>query len=121
MRLPGWAACRAVIVMAALYALALQAFLGGASFAASGGPTHIICAQAMGSDGEPSKSPVPHKHLDCCLVAHVLGAPAIPPATSAQITWPVRKADAIVWRFEVTAYPRAPPGISASARAPPAA
>ncbi|WP_082470284.1 hypothetical protein [Methylobacterium sp. Leaf86] len=121
MRLPGWAACRAVIAIAALYALALQAFLGGASFAASGGPTHVICAQGAGSDGEPFKSSPPHKHLDCCLVAHALGAPVVPPATSSPIIWTVRQASVVVWRFEVAAYPRAPPGISASARAPPVA
>ncbi|KQT93365.1 hypothetical protein ASG60_08345 [Methylobacterium sp. Leaf469] len=119
LRLPGWAACRVVIVVAALYALALQAFLGGASFAASGGPTHIICAPGSTSVEEPTKSPPLHKHLDCCLVAHALGAPVVPPAISASITWPVRKATTVVWRFEVTAYPRAPPGVSASARAPP--
>ena len=120
-RLPGWAAYRVVVTVAALYALVLQAFLGGASFAASGSSTHIICAQSTGSGGEPSKSPPLHNHLECCLVAHALGSPVVPPVASAPIAWPVRRAVVVVWRFEVVASPRAPPGVSASARAPPVA
>lgn len=121
MRLPGWAACRVVIAVAALYALALQALLGGVSIAASADRAHILCLQATGSDDGPEKSHAPHGHPACCLVAHALNSPVVPPFASVVVAWPVRRVAAVSWRPEVVASPRAPPGVSASARAPPAA
>lgn len=121
MRLPGWAACRVVIAVAALYALALQTLLGGVSIAASADPAHILCLQDSATNDGPDKSHASQGHPSCCLVAHALNSPVVPPVTSAVITWPRRQAVVTVWRPEVVAAPRAPPGVIASARAPPAA
>ncbi len=121
MRLPNWPACRVVIAVAALYALALQALLGGVSIAASADPAHILCLQDAGSEDGADKSGATHGHPACCLVAHALNTPVVPPVASTVIAWPRRQAVVTVWRPEVVAAPRAPPGVSASARAPPAA
>ena len=120
-RLPRWAACRVVIAVAALYALALQALLGGVSIAASADPAHVLCLQNASTEDGPENPPAPHGHPACCLAAHALLSPIIPPAASTVITWPVRRMVAVTWRPEVVASPRAPPGVRASARAPPVA
>lgn len=120
-RLPGWTACRAVIAVAALYALALQALLGQAAFVGSLGPAHILCAPAAGDDADGSSKHPVHAHLPCCPAAHAASAPALPPTTATAIVWPVAQAHRVAWRPEVTASPRAPPGTRPRVRAPPVA
>ena len=114
-------AWRAAIAVAALYALALQAVLGGASLALSPDPAHVLCRQDAGSDDGPSKARLSHGHPDCCLVAHVLNSAAVPPTSVVPVVWPARQAVAMTWRPEVIACPRGPPGARSSARAPPVA
>ncbi|EHP94648.1 hypothetical protein [Methylorubrum extorquens] len=114
-------AWRAAIAVAALYALALQAVLGGASLALSPDPAHVLCRQYAGSDDGPSKARLSHGHPDCCLVAHALNSAAVPPSSVVPVVWPARRAVALTWRPEVMACPRGPPGTRASARAPPVA
>ena len=117
-----WRALRAAIAVAALYALALQAFLGGAVATVQPGLPHILCAPDVGSSpDDPVKAPPVHHPLACCPAAHSLDALTIPVLGSAIVAWPVRRVVGASWRPEVVARPRAPPGISASARAPPIA
>lgn len=114
------AACRAVIAVAALYALALQAVLGGMVGVRSMDPAHSLCLQdAEASQGPAKPAPPVHGHLACCTAAHVVAPLDAPIPAAAAIVWPRRRAAVTVWRPEIVATPRAPPGISASARAPP--
>ncbi|MFF9550783.1 hypothetical protein [Methylobacterium fujisawaense] len=115
-----WTAARAAIAVAALYALALQAILGGLLTTGFATPDHQLCLQssALGDDG-PVKSPPVHHHLSCCTAAHaqpILDAPA-PVGTT--IAWPLRRAVEVAWRPEVVLVPRAPPRHLPAARAPP--
>ena len=119
-RLPGWTACRAVIAVAALYALALQALLGQAASVGSFGPAHILCAPDAGEPDGSSKHPA-HVHLPCCPAAQAVAAPALPQTMAAAIVWPAAQAHRVAWRPEVTASPRAPPGTRPRVRAPPVA
>ena len=120
-QVPRMRAWSAAIAVAALYALALQAVLGGASLALSPDPAHVLCRQDAGSDDGPSKTRPSHGHPDCCLVAHALNSAAIPPSSVVPVVWPARQAVALTWRPKFMACPRGPPGARASARAPPVA
>lgn len=114
------AACRAVIAVAALYALALQSVLGGLVGYRSMDPAHILCLQETGAAEAPAQPAAPvHLHLACCTAAHAVAPLDAPLLVATAILWPVRPARTIVWPPEIAATPRAPPGISASARAPP--
>ncbi|GAB6970587.1 hypothetical protein JCM16408A_13350 [Methylobacterium phyllosphaerae] len=113
---------RAAIAVVALYALALQAALGGASLTVFLDPVHVICQPDVAIDNGLSKSPLSHHgHLKCCIVAHVAGSAAVPSMEAVPVAWPLRQAVAVTWRPEVLACPRGPPGARASARAPPVA
>ena len=115
-----WRCHRAVIAVIALYALALQAILGGLMAAQTAGPVSIICLHDAGSSEDGSSKPQPaHGHLDCCTAAHTTVSLATPVLTSTEVVWPPREAVLISWRLEVVTAPRPPPGIVASARAPP--
>ena len=116
-RPPAWSACRAVIAVAALYALALQAVLGGFVAAQPSDAIHALCLPEAAA-GDPAKAPV-HAHQACCTLAQT-AAPPVPPLVAATgVVWPVRSTMRVAWRAEIVAAPRAPPGISPSARAPP--
>ena len=117
-RMRAW---RAAIAVAALYALALQAVLGGASLAVSPDPAHVLCQQDEGGGEGLSKARASHGHPDCCLVTHALSFASVPPVSSVPFIWPAREAIAVTWRPEVFACPRGPPVTGAGARAPPAA
>ncbi|UYW31264.1 hypothetical protein OKB92_20055 [Methylorubrum extorquens] len=110
-------AWRAAIAVAALYALTLQAVLGGASLAVSRDPAHVLCQQDTGGSEGPFKARPSHGHPDCCLVAHILAA-AVPSFEAAPVVWLPRETVAVTWRPEVLALPRGPPGAGPSARAP---
>lgn len=124
-RSPEWSACRAVIAVAVLYALALQVVLGAASLAASLGPdralVHVLCAPDAGDAEGPSQPHPGHGHLPCCQAAHALPSLDVPNPAHAPVAWPPERASLVAWRPEIVAAPRAPPGIRASARAPPVA
>lgn len=117
---PDWRFCRAVIAVTALYALALQAVLGGMTSVRTFDPAHALCLQdtGVGVDG-PAKAPPLHDHLSCCTAAQAVPAVDVPLPTIVAIGWPVRSAVRAAWRPEIVASPRAPPGIGAGARAPP--
>ncbi|SFH02459.1 hypothetical protein [Methylobacterium gossipiicola] len=118
---PNGTVWRAVIAVAALYALVLQGLLGGAIALRTLDATHALCLQASGvSTGDPSGTPPVHVHLSCCTAA-VPMATAMPTLDTVAVVWPLRRAVRTAWRPEIVASPRAPPGVSASARAPPVA
>lgn len=101
---PSWSVCRAVIAVAALYALVLQVFLGGLQGADTLNAAHALCMQNTGSTGEgPAQAPPPHQHLACCTAAHVAPNLDAPGAVMATIVWPVRRAIIVLWRPEVVA------------------
>ena len=120
-RRPRWALCRAVIAVAALSALALQALLGGLTGPASIDPAHILCLTDIGAEsGQPEPSTA-HVHLPCCTPAHIPVSAPPPVPDSAIVLWTPHRSVAVIWQPEIVAAPRAPPGISASPRAPPVA
>ncbi len=57
-RSAGWAALRAAIVLAALYALALQGILGSVLAADAAGPIHRLCLQSAETGPDGSGQPV---------------------------------------------------------------
>ncbi len=116
---PNRVGLRAAIAVVALYALALQALLGGMAMAAMLDPTNVICASTAGTDDGPSKPQPVHVHHLCCTSAHGLDAASPPLVPTTIVAWPQRHAVIVAWRPEVVAAPRAPPGVSPSARAPP--
>ena len=127
---PSRAVVRVVVSVAALYALALQAVLGGVLSAGLAGPEHRLCLEAIDTVGgtpakdapdkdAPAKGAPAHDHLACCTAAPhgVPFSAPVPPATA--VAWPERHSIGVTWRPEIVAAPRAPPGIRPSARAPP--
>jgi hypothetical protein len=111
---------RAIIAVIALYALVLQAFLGGLVPLPSGPVGNVICAE-HGDAGAPSdQGPACHQHA-CCAAAQA--AQPLPPLLSAfaTVAWsPLRVSDA-AWRDAGPVQARAPPDRSVSPRGPPAA
>lgn len=117
---PSWAALRVAIAVAALYALALQAILGGVLATGVDAPYHQLCQQGVGVDDDgPAKAPLAHHHLSCCTAAHVQPVLDAPSLVGTIVAWPLRRAIDVAWRPEVVALPRAPPRHRAPARAPP--
>lgn len=117
---PSLVACRAAVAVAALYALALQLLFTGAAFVGIPDQAHILCAPEAGLAADnPLKAPPAHNHLACCTAAQDLLGGSPPLLTSIAVVWPPRRDSIVGWRPEVVANPRAPPGISTSARAPP--
>ncbi len=122
MRRPSWSVCRAVIAVAALYAVALQALFGGLIGLRMLDPAHTLCLQESDTgQNETGQTPPLHHHLSCCTAAQIAPALDVPVLASAAIAWPARAVARTVWRPEIVAAPRAPPGISAGPRAPPVA
>jgi hypothetical protein len=109
---------RAVIAVAALYALLLQAFLG----ALAPMPTGLDGLAALCGEHADGRAPVDtatcRAHA-CCLPAQ---APqlAVPPPVAAAPVRPRRVAETVVRPPERAALPRAPPEIRPQPRGPPA-
>lgn len=119
---PDWRVCRAVIAVTALYALALQAVLGGMTGVRTLDPAHGLCLQAPGADGtRPAEAPHHDDHRACCTTAQAMPTADIPVPAAVAVAWPARPATDVPGRPEIVAAPRAPPGVSAGARAPPTA
>lgn len=117
---PGWAAVRVAIAVAALYALAMQAILGGMLAARFSAPNHQLCLQSTGDEGHaPVDPPLAHHHLSCCTAAHVQPVHDAPSLVGTIVVWPLSRAIQVAWRPEVVSLPRAPPRYQAAARAPP--
>ncbi len=121
-------ALRALTAVVALYALVMQAFLGGivasAAAAPSALPFDVHCLDgASGSErADPSAPLAPAHHNACCCTAAAPAAgtpPPLPAVTS--IVWPQPLVVRVIWRMQGVASARAPPFTLASARAPPAA
>lgn len=122
MRVPrsSWTTVRATIAVVALYALALQAVLGGILSVSFDGTAHQLCLQGTDGGGDgPAQPLLPHCHLSCCTAAHTQPALDTPGVIAATIAWPLRHAVSVIWRPEVVSTPRAPPRTQANARAPP--
>lgn len=122
---PVWARVRVVVSVAALYALALQAVLGGVLSAGLSWQEHQLCLQAIdttvsaSAEGGPTKGGPAHHHHACCTAAQTIAPFSAPMPVASAIAWPERRAIGLTWRPEVAAAPRAPPSIRPNARAPP--
>jgi hypothetical protein len=117
---PSWAVVRVAIAVVALYAVVLQAILGGTLSVGPSELTHQLCLKGTDvRDDGPVTPPSPHTHLSCCTAAHVPPVLDAPSLSATIIAWPVRRASGVIWRPEVVSIPRAPPRLHATARAPP--
>ena len=118
-RQPRTVQCRAILLVVALYALLLQAFLGFATPArALAAADGVLCAEH--APGDPEHGPVQiHVHACCTLVqATALALPTAAPAVVASIPAPAQH---ISWRPEAELPRTGPPPRVGTARGPPAA
>ena len=120
-RRTGRAVGRAAIAVAALYALVLQAALGGLIVPTTADPLHILCLSEAAQGDAPFHAPAVHCELTCCTTPDSPDTAALLVPRSIRAAWPSRGAVVVAWRPEVVAAPRAPPWTSANARAPPVA
>ena len=119
---PDWRVCRAVIAVTALYALALQAVLGGMTGIRTLDPAHALCLQESGPGGHgPENAPHHGDHLACCTAAQAMPTADVPGPAAISVAWSAPPAVDAPWRPVLAAAPRAPPRVSAGARAPPTA
>ena len=121
---------RAVTAVLALYALALQALLGGMAPLSTplpsafpfDGRADVHCLQQAGDPSDPSPAR-PHRsdhHQPGCCTAATLAAGLAPPLPAATpVLWPSRLPTRLVWRMQGAPSARAPPNSLAGARAPP--
>ena len=116
----GWRAIASVI---ALYALVLQAVLGGMMPAHATALDSLLCAGFSESGPVASEKGVPakaHSHADCCTAAHAPVGAEPPRPESLLVGWSARPILRILWEASEEARPRAPPGLIAHPRGPPA-
>ncbi|MEH3118251.1 MAG: hypothetical protein PGN25_11865 [Methylorubrum populi] len=117
---------RALTAVAALYALALQALLGGIAALPVAGAPGFLCASIRNGDAAISTAkdglPAPDlPHPGCCTAANHAPAAALPSPASTGIAWTARDAVRADWRGTIRRAARPPPFTLAHARAPPAA
>ncbi|MBB2960602.1 hypothetical protein [Methylobacterium sp. R2-1] len=123
---------RGLTAVAALYALVLQALLGGIAALPVAGAPDFLClsiANAAVTGGAVSvefaakdEHPAPVSHrTGCCTAAHHAPAAALPPPLSTEIAWLEREAVCADWFGAQRRAARPPPFTLAHARAPPAA
>ncbi|GEP03280.1 hypothetical protein [Methylobacterium oxalidis] len=106
---------RAVIAVIALYALLIQAFLGGLAPIALGPSGGEICAH----DGTPGDDGAAcHQHA-CCTLAQAVQLLAPHLSVFAVVLWEQGAAAPAPWRAAETVRARAPPDQSVSPRGPP--
>lgn len=110
---------RAVIAVIALYALFLQAFLGGLVPLPSIPVGGVICAEHDGSTVPSDHGPACQHHT-CCTA--VQAAQLLQPLLSAfaTVAWAPTRVASAQWRDAGTVRARAPPDQSVSPRGPPA-
>ncbi|WP_132251282.1 hypothetical protein [Methylobacterium segetis] len=115
--LPLTARGRAIIGVIALYALLLQAFLGGLAPLPPAALTDAICAHD-GSGSPEGGAALCHPHA-CCTLAQA--AELLPPGASAfaAVLWSPGIAAPAPWRAADLIRARAPPDPSVSPRGPP--
>jgi hypothetical protein len=110
---------RAVLVVAALYGLLLQAFLVTLQPVAPVFPGQgVICAA---HDGAPTDDGVPCPQQLCCLAAHLAQPLVGPVPKTVSVTVPTRPPAVQVWRMAERPPVRGPPNRATSPRGPPAA
>lgn len=111
---------RAIIAVIALYALVLQAFLGGLVPLPAPPLGGVICAEHSGSSAPDDQAPACHQHA-CCTAAQA--AHLLHPLLSvfATVAWASPWVVPAPWRDAGTAQARAPPDQSVSPRGPPTA
>ncbi|WP_375464126.1 hypothetical protein [uncultured Methylobacterium sp.] len=112
---------RAITAVIALYALVLQAFLGGLMPVAVGQGGEVLClsgTDVQAGNPAPDRS-APHGHADCCTAAHVAAAAVAPRASPAIAAWPMRRSAIVTFAADAANGPRAPPGSIAHPRGPP--
>ena len=119
---------RVLTAVVALYALVLQAVLGGIAALPVAAPfdpaASVHCLQqdaaaAASPEQAPVHDPADH-HPGCCtLVHHPVAGDAAALAASTTVAWPNRVSVRLVHRMEGAVAARAPPNTLASARAPP--
>lgn len=113
---------RAATMVVALYALVLQAVLGGALPAAAAGAEDILCLhQADAPSPDHRRAPAPHAHAECCTAAQAAGGAALPRPDLSTAAWPSGAVVRVAWRPVAEALPRPPPGRIAHPRGPPIA
>lgn len=115
---PDWGVCRAVIAVAVLYALCLQALLGSVAPSSQVSFNKIICAEHAGTDA-PADKGLPCRHT-CCTLVHAVVAPA-PVLAFVAMRWSPGDAVPLAWRAGEPRAARAPPDQSVSPRGPPTA
>lgn len=115
---------RGLTAVAALYALVLQALLGGiAALPVTGAPAFLCQPDAAVATAAPAKDGLPapdSHHAGCCTAAHHAPPATLPPPPSAEITWPERDAARADWSGAQGRAARPSPFTLAHARAPPA-
>ncbi len=109
---------RALTAVVALYALVLQALLGGIATLPVTGVSGLLCAAPAEAAPEGKSAALP-PHAACCHAASHTPSAAPPPALASSPAWREPDATATDWRARLAA--RAPPFLIASARAPPLA
>ncbi|MCP1547335.1 MULTISPECIES: hypothetical protein [Methylorubrum] len=117
---------RGLTAVAALYALVLQALLGGiAALPVAGAPAVLCQPIADGTvSAEAAKDGLPapdSRYAGCCTAAHHAPAATLPPPVSAEAARPERDAARAGWSGVQRRAARPPPFTLAHARAPPAA
>lgn len=109
---------RAVVAVLALYAVLLQAFLGGlmpAAAAADG-----LCVHHASADPAPEKAP-PHDHGDCCRAARATGPALAPRDAPTALAWRAVENAPVGFEPPAEHRTRPPPDGGASPRGPPTA
>ncbi|GAB6970584.1 hypothetical protein JCM16408A_13320 [Methylobacterium phyllosphaerae] len=110
---------RAIIAMIALYALVLQAFLGGLVALPAAPLGSVICAEHDGSSSSGDQGPACHQHACCTAVQAVqLIHPML--TVFATVAWAPPQVAPVAWRDAGMVQARAPPQQSVSPRGPPA-
>lgn len=113
---------RVITAVVALYALVLQAVLGGVAALPTLKVHDVLCrplADGVGTS-KPAQPQAPHQHHgDCCTAAVIADATAPALAVATIVAWPVLSTGRIFPRKDRAVSARAPPGLVASPRAPP--
>jgi hypothetical protein len=115
---------RAVTAVIALYALVLQAVLGGLMPLPSAVDHGVLClGQAGDEDTGQVQNPAAehHAHLPCCTVPGAVLGPILPEPSAQAVAWPPRVVTRLAWRFDAPVRARGPPGTFPHPRGPPVA
>ena len=117
---------RALASVVALYALVLQALLGGIAALPVADAPAFLCAQigdqVGGETAAPDRHPAPDAHhAGCCTAASHAPVAAPPPPSASGPAWPEAAASHATWLAPHRRIARPPPFTLAHARAPPAA